>query len=190
MIIARMGARGGSMRGGNRVCVGVSIAASVMLAAVAPGAMAMRILVDLGASAGTTASPSAFGQYWNNFAPGGNIDLVESASGQDTGFNLDALTSVAQGNGGGLSTPSSALLGDLAIGTATGDYLFNFGGTSTLRLFNLDAGKIYDFRIFATRATDEARETLYTIRGGNKSDSASLVTSGINSGVDGAERKQ
>lgn len=167
-------------------CAGcVGFASLALLAGAAHGQLA---LIDFGApgagNPGNTVSP-ANENWWNNFNPGGFIDVVDTAD-VDTGINLGATTGVAANNPGGLLSPSVALLGDFAVESATQDYFFiTAGSTLGLELSALDAGKTYNLIFFGTRATAETRITRYTATGGNGTFSADLQTSGTGIGSDG-----
>ena len=86
----------------------------------------------------------------------------------------------------GLLTPDPALLGALAVGTATQDYFFTDAAQSSggLQLTGLHPGLTFDLRIFATRATDETRVSRYTVSGRTER-SRTLVTSGLGIGSTG-----
>ena len=111
-----------------------------------------------------TASPDANGHYWNNMYSNGDgptteqaglkIDIVYSDN-TETPYEVE-LADKFEFNGvrnGGLTNPDPALLGDLAIATATQDYIFRSGdGTTASILFkNLDKEKMYRFHIFGSR---------------------------------------
>lgn len=163
--------------------------ALVTIASAAAPATGMSLLIDFGAAGagnpGTTASPDINGNSWNNFVPGGFYSLVDTL-GNMSGIGLSATTGVATNNPGGLTTPSVALLGDLAIASATQDYIFvSAGATAGFKLDGLDPTKTYDLGLFGTRATTATRETSYVVTGGAGPLSTSLVTSGDNIGSDG-----
>jgi cephalosporin-C deacetylase-like acetyl esterase len=74
------------------------------------------------------------GHYWNNVVSSGNnylypgttFSLVNS-SNVDTGYQILVnvrFTTNGMSGGGGLTSPSADLLGDMAIATATQDYIF------------------------------------------------------------------
>lgn len=144
---------------------------------------------DFGKSDGTngnqTVSPDAYGHYWNNIVstesgspstkPAGYVvsGLVDAAN-QPTGFTLTTTEDFkANGrNNGGLKTPDAALLGDLAVGTATEDYFFiesamNDKGAFTLS--GLDPARAYKFVLFGSREGTDNRTAVYSISGLNGS---------------------
>ncbi len=168
-----------------------------------------RLLFDFGPSnpedGDPTVGPDANGQVWNNWHDAeGNVavnagerltDLVDT-EGIATGVNL-TITGGFATNGklqGGLLAPSEALLGDLAVATATQDYFFSSadgiqGGGNDDRpggfmLDGLDPSLTYDFRFFGSRNTTQVRETEYLVTGANSA-SDRLQTSGQNIGANG-----
>ncbi len=169
-------------------------------------AMALTVLVDFGNHGGgngnPTVNPDGNGNYWNSLSNGEFQIPASSAFGSliDTGNQATTIsittTSIWRSNGvfnGGLLSPSSALLGDFAVATATQDYWFTEAGgspalnnESTLTIGGLDPAKTYNFRLFGTRNSDAGtRETTYTLEGSNGPFAASLITTGLNIGSDG-----
>jgi uncharacterized repeat protein (TIGR02543 family) len=134
---------------------------------------------------------------WNNVvAPNGSpstlnagatVSLV-NAENTSTGYVLEVARTIKSngGNNGGLATPDPALLGDLAVGTATEDYFFldNGMGKGLFKLKNLDAGKAYKFYIYGCRtAAGNQRGIIYSLSGQNGSHGAQLNT-GTDIGAD------
>jgi len=169
-----------------------------------------HLLFDFGPSnsqdGDLTTSPDANGKHWNNWA--GNVggvrviagehmgDLVNTA-GTNTGIGI-TITAEFDSNGkihGGLFSPNPALLGDLAIETATEDFFFstadgNQGGGDDdmgggFMLDGLDPNTTYEFRFFGSRNTGETRNTEYQVTGANQVTQL-LTTSGNNIGSDGS----
>lgn len=157
------------------------------------------VLIDFGRHDGgngaATASPDANGLYWNSWSGGpGNIpanasltDLV-TTNNSPTAISITAVTGFSN-NGyvnGGLLTPDPLLLGEFAIGEATGDYYFVQGATAsgTLRLSGLVPGRPYKLSMFATRITSntDTRTTRYTVTDANGVHTVDLQTSGPGSG--------
>lgn len=141
----------------------------------------------------------AQGNEWSSFSPGQFIRLRDtdgntSGGSSGTGIGLFATTPVGTngGTGYGLLDPDPALLGLLAVPTATQDNCFRFDdGTGVpevlgFELVDLDAELEYSLRFFACRFTDGIRETRYTVTGGDGSQEVTLVTSGIGVGSDGS----
>lgn len=148
-----------------------------------------------------TQGPDANGNYWNNvygyFAttanignyayPGRPVAIVNSAN-QPTGFSLE-LNTRFMNNGmsaGGNTNPSAELLGELAVATATEDYLFveDFQDYSYFTISGLDPAKAYVFHAYGCRANDGVRITRYHIRGRNEW-AVNHQTSGSGIGSDG-----
>ncbi|MEM7621973.1 MAG: hypothetical protein AAF235_02080 [Planctomycetota bacterium] len=178
----------------NRSMLAVTAAATTATLVCGPAA-AQLIYVDLGGSGNNTAAlplGDTLGNIWNDFNPGSDTELNFADGSGTSGIFLDSTTSsVVAGGNGGLGNPSQALLGDLAVASATSDYLFVVGtSTLTLRLRGLESGLVYDLGIFATRDTEfvgqGTRETLYTVDAGAGQSTAVLQTSGAGAGNGGA----
>ncbi len=160
-----------------------------------------RLLVDLGPSNAEdgepTPSPDYLGQHWNNWydidggavlLPGEHLDGLVTADGAATSIDL-VLTGGFTANGranGGLLWPSVDLLGDLAVGSATGDYFYSVSEDLTGGFFlrGLDPDATYALRLFASREADETRLSTYTVDGA-ETVSATLQTSGPGAGTTG-----
>ncbi len=151
-----------------------------------------RFYVDFGPADGVngnaTTNPDSNGNYWNNltnpFATGISFSLNNS-NNVSTALNIE-ITDQFGANGilnGGLLAPSSALLGNYAISSATEDYFFtDTSGSITFTSLNTNHG--YAFKIFGSRENVESRETHYLIEGFNSS-SGTLQTSGLDIGAGG-----
>lgn len=135
-----------------------------------------------------TVSPDKNGNYWNNItnvnttAPQVNLNDKTNAA---TGASLRIISNF-QSNGiqnGGLLSPDAALLGDIAIPTATQDY-FHTGSSSSLSIRGLDKTKGYVFNLFGTRNDPEKRITTYSIAGSSFYNGV-LQTSGTDLGGTG-----
>ena len=168
-----------------------SPALSIVLATTAHPAAGSVVLFDFGPDGGNgvpTASPDGSGNAWNNISGPVGTDLV-TTSGNATSIDIQFTTNFSANGGpsfGGLMSPDAGLLGELAVGTATGDYFFVSGtGVMTFELRDLDPNASYALDLFGTRATTSTRETLYTVSGGHGVATTSLVTSGENIGADG-----
>lgn len=168
-----------------------------------------RILYDFGpsntADGDITTGPDANGNYWSSWTGGsGGVRAVSgehqrnlvNTVGNDTGIGL-TITADFDSNGkrnGGLFNPNPALLGDLAVESATVDFFFSTangqqgGGDDDLgggfMLDGLDPNLTYDLKFFGSRSTTESRITEYTVTGAN-SQSVQLETSGNNIAADG-----
>lgn len=126
-----------------------------------------------------TTGADANGHYWNNI---GDQSVTNNKPSQTYVYNLvdasnvattltmqladAAFTANGMSGGGGLLAPSADLLGDLAVATATEDYLFasNSEHCSVL-ISGLDPAKGYQFKIFASRIATDDRISDYTFRG-------------------------
>ncbi|QDU59121.1 GDSL-type esterase/lipase family protein [Aeoliella mucimassa] len=168
-----------------------------------------KILFDFGANDTTngehTASPDVNGNHWNNWhplnggtdiLPGEHIGNLVNTAGENVGLGL-TITAQFHNNGknhGGLFSPDPALLGDLAVESATVDYFFSTGDgvqgggnddmAGGFMITGLDTDYVYDFRLFGTRATTDVRKTEYRLIGATEH-SAILQTSGTDIGFDG-----
>ena len=190
-----------------------SIVAPNKTAASNPDTLAVgeRLLMDFGPGnpqdGDPTPSPDARGLHWNNWhAAEGNVavnagerlaDLVDTAGG-GTGVRL-TVTGGFSTNGkvnGGLLNPDPALLGDLAVATATQDYFFSGadglpgGGNDDIpggfMLDGLDPAGVYELRLFGSRRlADATRTTEYRVTGANEV-VAELTTTGRDIGSDGS----
>lgn len=100
-------------------------------------------------------------------------NLVDTDDDGSDGYKLVLTTAWgANGNsgGGGLLEPDPEQLGDLALATATCDYIFNTNNGDSGRSFvitGLDKNKGYRFTIFGSRETTENRKGNYILSGGN-----------------------
>lgn len=124
--------------------------------------------------------------YWNNFSTstsGANITLKKASDGTtSTGYKL-TLTSAMSKNGilnGGLLSPDTTKLGDLAVATATQDYFFTTNSV-VIKFSGLNIAHGYKFYLFGSRTYSTARSTNYTISGAT-SQSYTMQTSGTDLG--------
>ena len=161
-----------------------------------------RVLVDLGPTDGIngerSGAPDWLGQAWNDWhdtnggdtvLPGEHLGPLVTTDGAPTPLEL-VITGGFGANGrqnGGLLWPDPALLGDLAVGTATEDYLYAMSDDATggLQLRGLDPSSRYTLRFFGTRDEVETRITRYTVYGAATAE-ATLQTSGAGAGVGNA----
>jgi hypothetical protein len=101
-------------------------------------------------------------------------------------------------NNGGLFAPNGsdfALLGDLAVETATEDYFYSTGDDlynqgsddvpGAFMLEGLDPALSYELRLFGSRDTTETRETEYAVHGANE-ETLNLQSSGADIGGNGS----
>ncbi|WP_052573533.1 GDSL-type esterase/lipase family protein [Haloferula sp. BvORR071] len=156
----------------------------------APAIVTKKVRVDFGrhdvTNGNPTVNPDSFGSYWNSFgttANGSAISNLVTTTNEPTSLGITLTSANWQNNGinnGGLLAPSSALLGDLAVPTATQDYFFNNGATavSNLTIRGLSPTKLYSMRFFGTRNDPSIRRSTYTITAGNGITAGTLQTTG------------
>lgn len=127
----------------------------------------------------TTTSPDVNGHYWNNVGDQEvtsnrpSLDYVYSVvdaanTSTDIKVQLAGTKFTANGlsGGGGLLEPNAELLGDLAVATATEDYLFASKNEHCSIVINgLDPDKGYQFKVFSSRSANDVRISDYTFRG-------------------------
>lgn len=146
-------------------------------------AASQTVYFDFGGSGsrGTlTENPDMNGNHWNNITPSTegatsiaaktSFDNIIDKTGTQTGISLFLCNAWGVNGAGGLSTPDAALLGDLAVATATTDYMFNTNNSDGGRSFvirGLDTTKGYRFTIFGSRSAGDIRQGRYTISGQN-----------------------
>lgn len=180
--------------------------APVPLAPASPPPPGSRIRVDFGPNDGVdgedTATPDYLGNVWNNWhalAGGGSVlagehlsDLV-TTEGVATGVEL-VITGGFSANGwrnGGLRWPEQERLGELAVGSASGDYFFASGpdepGAFVIR--GLDPNARYALRLFGSREADDERRTRYIVSGRERGEMV-LQTSGAGAGVGTANDRE
>ena len=120
------------------------------------------------------------GHYWNNIFGKGTgapdkaypqtISLVTSAgTATDCQLQLASRFSTNGYTNGGLQNPSASLLGDLAIESATQDYIFLEGGQDygVIHFKGLDLSKGYRFYMFGSRVATDTRAANFDLTGEN-----------------------
>lgn len=120
------------------------------------------------------------GHYWNNIFGKGTaapdkaypqtISLVTSDNTPtDCLLQLSSRFSTNGYTNGGLQNPSASLLGDLAIESATQDYIFLEGGQDygVIHFKGLDLGKAYRFYMFGSRTATDERAAFFDLTGEN-----------------------
>ena len=120
------------------------------------------------------------GHYWNNIFGKGTaapdkaypqtISLVTSSNTTtDCSLQLSSRFSTNGYTNGGLQNPSSSLLGDLAIESATQDYIFLEGGQDygVIHFKGLDQSKGYRFYMFGSRTATDTRAADFDLTGEN-----------------------
>lgn len=144
--------------------------------------LTQRLYLDVGENNNSrghqTTGADKNGNYWNNMVsdPSGSdyivpkgrtIDLVNAAN-QATGYKAEMAT-VMYTNGGssaGGNTNPSDDLGDLAVATATEDYVWiAVDGKRQIRFTGLNKDHVYKFYIYGARDVNESRHSVYTLNG-------------------------
>ncbi|MEM9258264.1 MAG: Ig-like domain-containing protein, partial [Bacteroidota bacterium] len=125
-----------------------------------------------GANGNTTASPNANGVHWNNPSSGSTTAPAIVLVNQDgivTTRSVVVTNSFSTNgiNHGGLLEPTSELLGEFAIATATQDYFFT-SNSSALTFSGLDPSRGYKFTLFASRNNSQVRVSGYRFTGVNE----------------------
>jgi lysophospholipase L1-like esterase len=131
----------------------------------------------------------ANGNAWNNvLAPSGSPSTLaagatvtlKNAENVETPYVIEVARSICSNGGanGGLPAPEAALLGDLAVETATEDYFFlaDGMGKGLFKLKNLDTAKAYKLYVYGCRASSGSspRGAIYSLSGRNGSHGAQL----------------
>lgn len=156
---------------------------AVLLAATAQ-TVTQTMYLDFGESNNSsrgmkTEGQDANGHYWNNISsvggiyiyPGTSFSLV-NADNAATGYQLFVnvrFTTNGKSGGGGLLSPSASLLEDLAVASATEDYVFleSWQHHNFITFKGLDPDKAYRFHYFGSRNTTEERAGWIEYRGEN-----------------------
>lgn len=123
-----------------------------------------------------TTGADANGNYWTNAYSDPVEKMYPRSFTLISSTNEESTCTMTIGNyfhtngmsgGGGLTSPKASLLGDLAIGTATQDYIHMEGGQdySVIHFRGLDPEKAYRFHSLGHRAADDARAGIFTFRG-------------------------
>lgn len=162
----------------------VSAGAWVIGFGLAVAVKADTVLVDFGGLA--PANPVG-SQYFNQWSPGQNIDLVLASDGTtDSGWNLDSTTAGAVNDG--VTPDFTSLFNGAPVpfgsDTITSDALnlTPAQGVRNVRLFNLNPSLFYNITIFGARDSTQTRITDYNVIG-STTISGSLQTSGTGSGT-------
>lgn len=125
---------------------------------------------------GHQTSTDANGNRWNNITSGSNSSnvvsaktiLIRNSENVQTGgrFVVVDQTYTNGIDAGGNNSPSVNDLGDLAVQTATEDYVFiDNGDARSFKLTKLNTANCYRFYIYGTRNHTDNRCTQYTIKG-------------------------
>lgn len=154
-----------------------------------PGALGAgdKLFFDFGPSQASVGDPTvgadANGHHWNHWHATNSGGLINSgehlaglvrSDGVDAGIRM-TITGGFEVNGkagfGGLFAPDPALLGELAVETATQDFFYSRANSGDLpggfMLAGLDPALAYEFRFFGSRSAAENGVTEIAIAGAN-----------------------
>jgi hypothetical protein len=163
--------------------------------------LTQRFYIDFGETNNTsrgrqTTTKDKNGNYWTNLSSGNsssntipakNLYLKNAAGSTASKYRL-VTTCNQYTNGisaGGNNTPSEEMLGDLAIQTATEDYMFiDNGDCRPFKFTNLNVDNCYKLYIYGSRNHTDNRITQYNIEG-QRTWSGGQVTSGNSVGGEG-----
>ena len=163
--------------------------------------LAQKFYIDFGETSNTsrgrqTTAKDKNGNYWTNLSSGVSTSNAISAktvtmknSENSTASRYRLVTTCTQYtngiNAGGNNSPSEEMLGDLAIQTATEDYMFiDNGDLRPFKFTNLNKDNCYKLYIYGTRNHTDNRISLYTVEG-QQTWSGGQVTSGNSVGGEG-----
>jgi hypothetical protein len=163
--------------------------------------LAQKFYIDFGETGNSTrghqtSSKDKNGNYWTNLSSGVSTSNAISAktlalknSAGSTASKYRIVTTCTQYtngiNAGGNNSPSEEMLGDLAIQTATEDYMFiDNGDLRPFKFTKLNKDNCYKLYIYGTRNHSDNRITQYTIEG-QRTWSGGQVTSGNSVGGEG-----
>ena len=133
-----------------------------------------------GSNGNVTVNPDLNGNYWTNIVSDGSGSPTTKSAGYTvsllnaennaTSYVLETTTTFrANGrNNGALLNPNQALLGDMAVHTATEDYFFienNLNNKGAFVLKNLDPTKAYKFYVFGSRSGNDSRIAVFSVSG-------------------------
>ena len=124
-----------------------------------------------------TTGADANGNYWNNITsgtsgsnsiPANKTFAVINSRNESTAASFVVVNQTYTNgiNAGGNNSPSANDLGDLAVRTATEDYVFiDNGDARSFRISGLNTASCYRFYIYGTRNHTDNRCTQYTFQG-------------------------
>ncbi len=118
-----------------------------------------RVLIDVGATATTTANPDQWGKYWNNMTdarPGVRVTNAIAINNVPTTINLEVINRIdgtnATYNPGTSSSGNVGIVGDYPA-SATTDNAFAHNSTTTgrWRIYGLDPARTYTIKFWGSR---------------------------------------
>lgn len=163
--------------------------------------LAQKFYIDFGETSNSTrghqtTTKDANGNYWTNLSSGSSssntisaktVTMKNSANSTTSKYRLvTTCNQYTNGlNNGGNNSPSEELLGDLAIQTATEDYMFiDNGDCRPFKFTNLNKDNCYKLYIYGSRNHTDNRITQYVIEG-QKTWTGGQATSGYSVGGEG-----
>ena len=161
------------------------------------------IFMDFGPSNAEDGEQSALqedGTFWNNWHnidgeetiyPGEHLSNLINQDGESTSVRLITRSDMST-NGklnGGLMSPSVSDLGELAVSSATVDYLFGYKLPGAITINGLRPDAKYSLKIFSSRADSEERITRFYIPQGNETIFKDIQTSGLADTLSGGNEK-
>ena len=163
--------------------------------------LTQKFYIDFGETSNNTrgrqtSTKDKNGNYWTNISSGSASSnsipaktvTMRNATGSTAARYRLVTTCTQYTNGisaGGNNSPSEEMLGDLAIQTATEDYMFiDNADRRPFKLSNLDKDNCYKLYIYGTRNHTDNRITQYTIEG-QQTWTGGQVTSGNSVGGEG-----
>ena len=163
--------------------------------------LTQKFYIDFGETSNSTrgrqtANKDKNGNYWTNLSSGVSnsnaisaktVTMKNSENSTTSRYRLvTTCTQYTNGiNAGGNNSPSEEMLGDLAIQTATEDYMFiDNGDLRPFKFTNLNKDNCYKLYIYGTRNHTDNRITQYTVEG-QRTWSGGQVTSGNSVGGEG-----
>ncbi len=152
-----------------------------------PGARGI-FLVDFGPSSNQTLTNGA--DQWNNMSNSTAVALREANGAASYAvLSYDSSGPAFQVNGpptiAALNTPLESDLGKLAAATATQDFYYHSLTTANFTVSGLSPVMSYTLRLFGSRDSTQTRVTTFSATGANAPVTASVTTSGVNSGGTG-----
>ncbi len=149
-----------------------------------------------------TSNPDANNNYWNNIlANSGNyiaansqFEGIVNSQNEATEISVtfqNRFTTNGLSGGGGLTNPQVDMLADMAVASATSDYIFieKSEDNSSFIVAGLNIDRAYQFCLFASRSASDNRIGYYTLSGYNsfrgemQAAGANLGGSGVNQNV-------
>lgn len=131
-----------------------------------------KFLFDFGLPASVTPSPDGlYGNYWNNATVGtvGTAYDLTNAQGGITDYALEVTKQFSVNDNGGLESPATEYLREIAIKSVTNGYYYLEGSptSSAFKIKNLKKDRGYRFSVFGSRSDATNRVAEFTVTGLN-----------------------